>query len=178
MKARQLILAALAATLVSAAGAEPDLPSAPMTSVFHIAKSENRNQVHYAVSVDAQCRPIGGRPVYGYWREYEEGPNVTDALKDSQQRAYGFSKPRSITRTEQGGDIRIAMRALPDRVLRIATFMQDGQCRARAFTPINGQPAVLTSIYVEIGFLYSIDYIMLRGVRIADGAKVQQRIED
>lgn len=154
------------------------LPSAPVSSVFHIEKSENRNQVHYAVRVDERCRPQGREPVRGYWREYEEGPRVVDSLQDFQQRAYGMSKPRSIALESEGGDVRLAMRALPDRLLRIATFRQDGKCRARAFTPIKGQPAVLTSIYVEIGFLFSVDYLVLRGTRVADGVAVQERIED
>ena len=35
-----------------------------------------------------------------------------------------------------------------------------------------GQPAILTSIYVEIGFL-SVDYLVLRGIRVADGAPLR-----
>jgi hypothetical protein len=153
------------------------LPSSPINSVFHIAKSENKNQVHYAVSVDARCRPSGKTPVHGYWREYEEGPNVTDALRSHQQRAYGLSA-RGVSLGEDRGDIRVSLRALPERQLRIETFRDGDRCRARAFTPIQGQPAVLTSIYVEIGFLYSIDYILLRGRRVSDGAPIQERIED
>jgi hypothetical protein len=160
------------------ASAEPRvLPSAALDSVFHIAKSENRNQVHYAVSVDERCRPRGDKPVRGYWREYEEGPRVTDSLQDHQQRAYGVSKPK-VSRDDEGGDVRLSLRALPDRLLRIAVFRDGEHCRARAFARIKGQPAILKSIYVELGFLYSIDYILLRGVRVSDGAAVQERIED
>ncbi len=168
----------LALLLSASDGGDARLPSAPVESVFHVAKSENKNQVHYAVSVDAQCRPLGDKPVRGYWREYEEGPRVVDSLRDFQQRAYGVSAPRAITRDAQGGDVRLSMRALPDRPLRIATFREGERCRARAFARIKGQPAVLTSIYVEVGFLFSVDYLMLRGVRVSDGASIQERIED
>jgi hypothetical protein len=154
------------------------LPSTPLDSVFHIAKSENRNQVHYAVDVDERCRPRGKAPVRGYWREFEEGPRVTDTLRDHQQRAYGLKAPRAITLSDEGGDIRVSLRALPERLLRVVTFRDANGCRARAFTPIKKQPAVLTSIYVEIGFLYSVDYIVLRGIRVSDGAPIQERIED
>lgn len=180
MNAKSLALPAvvLAALLTGAADEPPRLPSRPITTAFHIEKSENRNQVHYTVDVDAQCRPKGKRPVRGYWRELEEGPRVVYKMKDHQQRAYGLNAPTEIALGERGGDIRVTMRALPDRPLRISTFEQDGQCRARAFTPIKGQPAVLDTIYVEIGFLFSIDYLELRGFRVSDGAAVRERIED
>lgn len=178
MRLETLALAMVATLPARVAGGAPRLPSAPVESVFHIEKSENRNQVHYAVAVDAQCRPEGKQPVRGYWREYEEGPRVVDSLQDFQQRAYGLQTPSSIELTEQGGDVRLRMRALPDRLLRISTFREGDRCRARAFTPIKGQPAILTSIYVEIGFLYSVDYLVMRGVRVADGTAIQERIED
>jgi hypothetical protein len=154
------------------------LPSTPIDSVFHIAKSENRNQVHYAIDVDERCRPRGKAPVRGYWREYEEGPRVRDTLRDHQQRAYGLTAPRAITIADDGGDVRVSLRALRERPLRVVTFREADRCRARTFTPINKQPAILTSIYVELGFLYSIDYILLRGVRVSDGKPIEERIED
>jgi hypothetical protein len=162
-----------------AAGARAQvLPSASVNSVFHIAKSENRNQVHYAIDVDERCRPRGKAPVRGYWRELEEGPRVTDTLRDHQQRAYGLTVPRAITIGDDGGDVRVSLRALSDRLLRVVTFREADRCRARTFTPIKKQPAILTSIYVELGFLYSIDYILLRGIRVADGKPIEERIED
>ena len=121
-------------------------------------------------------RRQGKAPVRGYWRDFEEGPKVTSALEDFQQAAYGVSAPRSITFNEHGGEVRLSMRALPDRTLLINTFREGPQCRARAYASIKGQPSVLTSIYVEVGFL-SIDYLVLHGVRAADGAEVQERIE-
>ncbi|NRD68652.1 DUF4833 domain-containing protein, partial [Corallococcus exiguus] len=33
-----------------------------------MSRSENRNQVHYALSLDEACRPVGTRPVHVYWR--------------------------------------------------------------------------------------------------------------
>jgi len=177
MNTKHPALVLFAMLLIGAASDDARLPSASVDSVFHIEKSENRNQVHYAIKVDAQCRPQGQKPLRGYWREYEEGPRVVDSLRDHQQRAYGLNAPRSIALDAQGGDVRLSMRALPDRLLRIATFRENDRCRARAFTPIQGQPAILTSIYVKVGFL-SIDYLVLRGTRVADGAPLQERIED
>jgi hypothetical protein len=173
-------LIALGAAWAAATGAlaQQVLPSAPIDSVFHIAKSENRNQVHYAVDVDERCRPRGKAPVRGYWREYEEGPRVTYTLRSHQQRAYGLNAPTAITIGDEGGDVRVSLRALRERPLRVVTFREANRCRGRTFTPIKKQPAVLTSIYVEIGFLYSVDYILLRGIRVSDGAPIEERIED
>src|SRR5690348_6852763 len=67
------------------------LPSAPVSSVFYLAKSENKNQVHYAVRVDDRCRPVGAAPVYGYWRDLEVGPSATSRLLQHEQPAYGLT---------------------------------------------------------------------------------------
>jgi hypothetical protein len=154
------------------------LPSGPVTSIFHLAKSENKNQVHYAVRVDRRCRPVGAAPVYAYWRDFEDGPSATSPLLQHEQPAYGLTKPRAIELTDRGGEVRIGMRGFPDRALRIVTFAQNGSCRARAFTPIQGEPAVLTSIYVELGFLFSVDYVLVRGSRVSDGQQVKERVDD
>lgn len=154
------------------------LPSALVSSVFHIEKSENKNQVHYAVRVDERCRPAGKAPVYAYWRDFEDGPKAVSPLLQHEQPAYGLTEPRSIELNESGGEVRIGMRGFPDRALRIVTFSQVGACRARAFTPIQGQPAVLTAIYVELGFLFSVDHVLVRGVRVSDGRQVKEKVDD
>lgn len=153
------------------------LPSAFVQSVFHIEKSENKNQVHYAVKVDERCRPAGKRPLYGYWRDFEDGPRAVSQLLDHELPAYGVSWPRSIQLEDDGGRVRIALRGFPDRLLTVETFRRGDACGARALTTIAGQPAMLTSIYVEIGFLFSVDYALVRGLRLSDGAPVQEKVE-
>jgi hypothetical protein len=150
----------------------------PVVSVFYISKSENRNQVHYAVRVDASCRPLGERPVYGYWREFEVGPIATSPLLSHEQSAYGLTAPRFVHRVAQGGQVQIGLRGFPDRPLTIETFRTQQGCRARALTTIMRSSAVLRSIYVEIGFLFSIDYVLIRGVRLKDSQPVQEKVND
>jgi hypothetical protein len=154
------------------------LPSATVQSLFYIAKSENKNQVHYAVVVDAACHPVGSRPVYGYWRELEVGPRVVSSLLEHEQRAYGLNEPRFVRRTTAGGEIRISLRGFPERPLIIEAFRQGSGCAARTQTTIQRQPALLKWIYVNIGFLFSVNYAIVRGVRIADGVAVQEKIHD
>ena len=154
------------------------LPTAPLDSVFHIEKSENRNQVHYGVKVDAACHPIGPQPVYGYWRDLEKGPRATSPILSHEQIAYGLNEPRSIQINPGGGRIRISLRGFPERALFIDTLRQGPACVARAQTSIGGQMAVLQSIYVKIGFLFSVDYAMVRGLRVSDRRQVQEKVHD
>jgi hypothetical protein len=147
-------------------------------SIFHIAKSENKNQVHYAVKVDAACKPMGARPIYGYWRELERGPKVTSPLLDHEQRAYGVNEPRSIRQLASSAEILISLRAFPERPMIVQVFQVGGRCVARTVTQIKGQSALLQSIYIDIGFLFSINYAMLTGVRVQDGQRVQEKLND
>jgi hypothetical protein len=159
-------------------GAKVDLPLAPVQSIFHIAKSENKNQVHYAVKVDDACKPVGARPIYGYWRELERGPTVTSALLDHEQRAYGVNEPRSIRQLASSAEIVVSLRAFPERPLVVQVFQAEGRCMARTVAQIQRQAALLQSIYIDIGFLFSINYAMLTGVRVQDGQRVQEKIHE
>ena len=154
------------------------LPVAPVGSVFHIEKSENKNQVHYAVQVDAACRPQTTSPIYGYWRDLEHGPGAVSELLDHEQPAYGLRAPRLVQRNDSGGVIRVSLRAFPDRPLSIELFRTTTGCGARTLVTIRGQPAILSAIYVDIGFLFSVNYALLRGIRVSDGQPVQEKIHD
>jgi hypothetical protein len=175
----------VAQPLTAAPGAAPVagasavvLPVAAVQSIFHIEKSENKNQVHYALNVDRACRPVGPHPVYGYWRDLEKGPKAVSPLLDHEQRAYGLNEPRAIRVDPNGGEIRISLRGLPERHLVINVFRVSNGCAARTTTTILGQPALLTSIYVDIGFLFSVNYVIVRGVRVRDGKLVQEKVHD
>ncbi|MET0384761.1 MAG: DUF4833 domain-containing protein [Polyangiales bacterium] len=160
----------------SVTAAPTTLPVAAVQSLFHIAKSENRNQVHYTVQVDSACRPIGARPVYGYWREFERGPRVMSGLLDLEQPAYGLLPPRYVQRNAAGGQVGVSLRAFPRRPLVIDVFPIGKQCGARTIVSIDHQSAILTSIYVDIGFLFSVNYALVRGVRLSDGQRVQEKL--
>jgi hypothetical protein len=170
----------LVATHLAAAAPGISLPMAPVQSLFFIAKSENKNQVHYAAVVDAACRPVGAHPVYGYWRDLQVGPRAVSQLLDHEQPAYGLSEPRYVRPNSNGsgGQIRVSLRGFPERPLIIDIFRQGTGCAARTQTTIQHAPALLTSIYVDIGFLFSVNYAILRGVRMSDGAAVQEKVHE
>ncbi|HEY2733451.1 MAG TPA: DUF4833 domain-containing protein [Polyangiales bacterium] len=171
-------LSAAPIALATAPARSVSLPGAPLDSVFHIEKSENKNQVHYGVHVDADCRPLGAQPVYAYWREFEKGPHVVSDLLGHELPAYGLTAPRSISTAAHGGEIHIGLRGFPERPLAIQTGRFGSSCGARAFTTIQKQPAVLRSIYVKIGFLFSIEYVIVRGLRIADAAAIEEKVHE
>jgi hypothetical protein len=144
-------------------------------SVFHIEKSQNRNQVHYDVRVDGSCRPAGEAPVFGYWRDLEEGPRVVSGLTFFERRAYGVADGARVQGTSYGGMVRFSLRALPERDLIVQTYRSGGECRGAAWTRISGMRARLRSVYVKVAFLGA-DYVVLRGQRI-DGTPVHERID-
>jgi hypothetical protein len=182
------LLSQLAAPLLAAPAASAPVTNAnantpgavwgTVQSVFHISKSENRNEVHYAVRVDAACHPLGQQPVFGYWRDFEKGPRAVSPLLSHEQPAYGLTPPRAVEQTSAGGRVRISLRAFPERALSIETQRQGAGCQARAITTFRNQPGVLKSIFVQIGFLFSVEYAIARGVRLSDGVAVQEKIND
>src|SRR5687767_11854088 len=122
-----------ASSLPSLTRAESATPvGRPVDSVFFIEKSENRNQVHYGVRVDRNCAPIGDEPVYGYWRNFEEGKDARSPLLSIEQRGYGVSIERSKARATGGGTVHFSLRGLAGRRIVIDTFSTPQGCRAVA----------------------------------------------
>lgn len=143
-------------------------------SVFHIDRNKNRNQVHYGVRVDEDCRPIGPEPVYNYWLRREKDPPEVEALHFYQQAAYGFQKQN----IESDGRIEVRLRALPDRQLVVRVTSVDGACKAETFLTIDGKQAYLEKVFVfaEEGLILpTVRYIELFG-HGNDGIAVYEKI--
>lgn len=162
-------VAALALLLFgsTAGAAAPD-------SVFHIDRNKNRNQVHYGVHLDEQCRPVGTEPVYNYWLRREEDPPEVRPLSYFQQAAYGFQKQE----IEGDGRIEVRLRALPDRQLVVRVASVGGTCKAETFMTIGGKQAYLEKVFVfaeEGVFVPTVRYIELYG-RSNDGLSVYEKI--
>ena len=143
-----------------------------IASTFFISKSQNRNQVHYAVKVDEACRPVPAAPVRPYWRMLEKGPQVTEPLLDREQPAYGIAQ-----QWVDGAAVRSVLRALPARPVVVHTWQgPDGACVSAAFTTIAGASARLFNIHVAYSWLGTgVDYVLLTGWR-DDGTLVRERV--
>lgn len=173
------LLALAAAALVAAVAVDAsavqfgpnDVPS-----IFHIEKSENRNQVHYGVRLDANCLPVGSAPAFAYWRTLVYTPPGMSELTTLERRAYGIASQRLLGRRAQSGAVLITLRAMPDRAIMVRSHRGPQGCTADARATIGGTSSVLRVIYADIG-TFGIRSVELRGERTADHRRVIERIE-
>jgi hypothetical protein len=159
---------------VVAAG--PAAASGDVPSVFFVAKSENRNQVHYGVHVDANCAPSGAAPAFAYWRMFEHGPTATEPMLAHEVRAYGFAAQRVIERDENGGRVLVLLAALPNRPLLIETRAVGSGCKATATISIGGVAAYLGNVYLRLRWPFGVESMTLTGRSRDDGRILTERI--
>lgn len=175
----------LAAALVSAAvllgrGVAADDAFGPrprdVTSMFFIARSTNKNQVHYGVRLDAACNVVGDRPVYGYWRMLQNRGEIEPIL-GMEQPAYGVDDRQEILRSSAMTTVRFKLRAFPKRALAVTISRTEAGCEALASTGIAGAEARLRSIYVKIKWPFGIDYVLVRGLT-KEGRPVEEWLQN
>jgi hypothetical protein len=179
-RAMTLAIASTAAFVAVLCGSSHDaLASAPVRfgprdirSVAYVAKSENKNEVHYALALDERCMPAGASPVYGYWQMHERGPSVVEPILDREQRAYGIAK-----QLVDGNTVTVHLHALPGRRIIFETRRVGDTCTARALAPIDGKMAQLASVYVKLGLLFHVNYLLVQGVSLEDGKALKERVE-
>jgi hypothetical protein len=141
-----------------------------MPTAFIVSKSENKNQVHYAVQVSAQCLPVGPAPVQPYWRMFERSPVAIEPIKADEERAYGVA-----SQAVDGVRVTVRLRALPARPITITTWRDArGACASSSTTAINGKPARLFNIHIALGPL-GVKYILVTGWA-DDGSVVREKI--
>lgn len=166
-----LVAAAGLVSTLAAGDATHDVPSA-----FYVSKSENRNQVHYAVRLDDRCVPANAAPVQPYWRMLERDAHATEPLLSREVPAYGIAEQSIVSRGERGGVVRVVLRALPSRPLLLTTFASGQGCAASASLVIAGTPATLERIHVQLKWPWGVDYLLLSGHALSDGHAVNERI--
>ena len=139
-------------------------------SAFLISKSENKNQVHYAVRVDDGCMPQGLAPVQPYWRMLERSTSATEPLLAREQRVYGVSRQQVA-----GSNVTITLQALPERPITITTSRDgSGSCTASAIVAINRRPARLFNIHVALS-PFGVSHLLVTGWA-DDGSIVRERV--
>ncbi len=162
-------LVALTAFLTASASAQATHDA----SLFSISKSENRNEVIYAIHLDGRCAPLGEAPVYAFWRMNERHGAVEPLLR-REEPAYGIGYQRVTVREPDGGSVDVAMRALPSRHIIVRTQQRDGACRTTSTLTIAGAVANLTNIDVKLKPL-GVDYFVLSG--LTSGGVVHEKVE-
>jgi hypothetical protein len=142
--------------LVAALSVAADLRSSP--TAFIISKSENRNQVHYAVRVDDACMPVGATPVEPYWHMLEKSATSTELLLPRERRAYGIAKQEV-----RGARITLTLTAIADRPIVVTTSRDaSGHCTASSVMSINGNSARLFNIHLAMS-PFGIDHLVVTG---------------
>ncbi len=139
-------------------------------TLFTISKSENRNEVQYAVLVDEQCSPVGDAPVYGYWRMLERDATSTEPLLWREQRVYGVASQQVIVRGKDGGKVRVTMQALPGRPVLVETTRHGDACVVSSTVTIAGEAAHLENVFAHLKWPFGVDYLLLQG-RSIDGLR-------
>jgi hypothetical protein len=145
-----------------------------VTELFFVSKSSNRNEVHYGIRLDEQCRPIGEAPVVAWWEMRENGAGETESLLDREQRVYGIARRQEVRRTADGGRVTIRLRALERRTIRIDAWRDGARCRARALTDIGGFWSELRRAHAIVRLL-SIARVDIHGLRLEDRSPVVER---
>jgi hypothetical protein len=147
-----------------------------LRSTFHVAKSENQNQVHYAVRLDAECRPVGKRPVFAYWQRLRSGKRVDGELDGLGSTVYGASDDQKVALKPSGGNIQMHVKALKKVRITIELEKVAQGCKGVAYTTILGQRARLSHAFLQLGALGVLPkYVDVVGFRVSDGKRIAER---
>ncbi|MCP3103669.1 DUF4833 domain-containing protein [Myxococcus sp. K15C18031901] len=147
-----------------AAWASAAEPVARAPSAFFLSRSENRNQVHYALRLDEACRPVGASPVQVYWRMLERGESEVESLLTVEQPVYGLEDSQAVEATADGWRVRIRLRAFPSRPIDVTSTLVNGQCLVQAWTRVGRDVTQLEHVFVKTSWPFSVDFVRLDGV--------------
>ncbi|QSQ18869.1 DUF4833 domain-containing protein [Pyxidicoccus parkwayensis] len=145
-------------------------------SAFFITRSTNKNQVHYGVRVDGDCKPQGPQPVHAYWRMLEKGEKNVEPLLGREGPAYGLAEAQQVESLPHGWRVHIHLRAWPERAIDLDVFRENDHCAARAFTLMEGKVAQIERIFVKAAFPSGVEYVLLSGTG-PDGRSVREVIK-
>jgi hypothetical protein len=167
---RLLAFGAVTAAAVTSSASASNAPANELDNVLVIAKSSNRNEVHYAMHVDDACAPIAPAPISAYWRMLERGPDVTEPLRGREESVLGVER-----QVVEAGAVRAALRAFPGRTLVFRTWRdKGGKCASAVEMMVAGVPAQLAGVYVQQK-LFGVAYVELTA-RTANGVVVRERL--
>lgn len=128
-------------------------------SVFYVSKSQNDNQVHYNVNVNSSdCSPISSNPINAIWHMREKGKNVREQLIRREQPLYGIGR-----QTVSGNRVTFSIRGMDNKSIELIASGSNGDCKAKAYTRINGNKRQLSSAHVQLSWTgLAVKYLELR----------------
>ena len=159
----------LFASFVSILAVTPEEDTYPTPErLFYIARSLNRNLVCYDANLKEGKLNLE-EPIEVYWLNRTDRPGYTNGLNFIQRKlVYGYKVK------QKGNDTcRVTLSAYP----RDITIRKAGDAY-QAFIDINGSPARLVSLFVQLkpNSSVSVDYVELQGYSVSTGKRVTERI--
>lgn len=149
-----------------------------LRTMFYVSKSENQNQVHYAMRVDRECRPSGKAPVFAYWRRLRKGQRFDEPLLPPGTRLYGASDEQKVTVGKAGGTVNMYVKALKRLPIDIVVEKNAAGCKATSTVKLKGEAARLSYAFLQLGRLgITVKYVDVVGYRVRDGARVVQQFD-
>lgn len=172
------VVAVAAATLLMSPATQAPPPKGQELPLFTISKSENKNQVQYAMTVDDRCSPVSNAPVHAYWLMNEWGPGRTAPLLAREQPAYGALDQKVLERQSTQGKVSLALRAMPSRTILVETSLAvGGACQVWSTATVDGAPAHLYNVHVKLRWPIGVDYILLQGWSLDGKRLVTERLK-
>ncbi len=153
----------------SASAADPRFGPNDIRTLFVIAKNIDRDEVQYGIHLDKDCVPIGDAPIYAYWRQFEQGSDVTEDLNVLDRTVYGIDGQWVTKRSADDSKVLMTLKATPKRGIAVITKKRDGKCVADTIATINRRPARLQRVFVHVPGFLRVDWIEIRGVDGATG---------
>jgi len=182
MRARAtFVMLLLADCLVTgtAASSEVSFGASDIPTVFYISKSDDHNRVDYGMRLTPGCAPANNDAVFPYWRQFEHAPPVrTEPLGTFEYLGYGLSEQRLVHAGKPDAAYLIRLKQFKQRPVWITTWRdENGRCRARARCQIGAvRFAELSSIYVKLAGLLSVEYIIIKGKDPSSGKAIEEKI--
>lgn len=139
--------------------------------VFAIGKSDDHNQVQYALKLTPECRPVGGAPVFGYWREYDNRERLLP-MSWLDTIAYGIG-----SQAVSADSVTMTIKTAPERAISIEVLRDvEGRCSARPYTLISGRRARLSLIFLKLSGPFSVSWVEIRGTAVDTGEPIVERV--
>jgi hypothetical protein len=148
-------------------------------TVFFISKSDDHNRVDYGMRLNQSCGPVNNDAVFPYWRQFEHAPPVrTEPLGTFEYLGYGISEQRLVHGGKPDAAYLVRLKQFKQRPVWITTWRdENGHCRSRARCQIGSvRFAELSSIYVKLAGLLSVEYIIVKGKDPATGRAIEEKI--
>ncbi|HEY2515401.1 MAG TPA: DUF4833 domain-containing protein [Polyangiaceae bacterium] len=178
LKTARATSCAIALLLTASSSSSEPLRFGPhdVASLFSISKSENKNQVVFAIHLDERCAPVGSAPVFEFWRMFEKGPHVIEPMLPREDAAYGILRQEVLPADGAAGHVGITLRALPKRPVVVETRLRDGRCEAWSTIPIAGESGYLYDVYVKLE-TFGVDYLLLSGWALDRARVLHEKIK-